>query len=150
VDDGSAILQEKFDLISCLEVLEHVPNWQPLLKSMAESSKYLLLSFPTGRMRPFESLVGHVRNFRKGEVESVLGDWGMRPVKVWYAGWPVYSPLYRDVCQVLNIGSSTLSRGRYGFVQKTVSGIFYAAFRYGTLRCRGDQFCGVFERIGRD
>lgn len=148
-DPDSAFLNVHYDLITCFEVLEHVEEWQDLLQKMVHSSEnYLLLSFPTGRMRPFEKNVGHLRNFKKGEVEAFLSEAGFRPYKISYAGFPFYSPCYRELCNLTNAADNSFTRGAYGFRQKFVSLIFYFCFTYLSTKERyGDQFIGLFERI---
>lgn len=150
VDENSDILNTPHDLITCFEVLEHVPDWQDLVRRMAQASHgYLLLSFPTGRMRPFEVNVGHVRNFKVGEVESFLAAQGYEPVKLFHAGFPFYSPLYRDFCNLTNMAGNSLSRGKFGFKQKLVSAAGYFLFRHLSTKYHyGDKFIGLFRRTG--
>ncbi|MBN1760257.1 MAG: methyltransferase domain-containing protein [Chitinispirillaceae bacterium] len=145
VDDGTLMFRKKYDLICCFEVLEHLQEWKPILKKMTKCSHYLILSTPTGRMRPFEKEVGHVRNFQRGELEKVLRDCGAENKVVFNAGFPFYSPLYRDVCQLTGVGISDFTRNRYGPVQRVIALVVYMLFRYGSLRTHGDQFCGVFS-----
>jgi SAM-dependent methyltransferase len=147
-DPASDELNKRHDLVSAFEVLEHVEDWQPLLSRMAASARqFLLLSFPTGRMRSFEVHVGHYRNFKKGEVEEFLSSQGFRPHRLLYAGFPFYSPLYRELCNLTDSASNRFSTGIYDWRQKLVAGLFYGLFRFASSKHRlGDQFCGLFCR----
>ncbi len=147
-DPESARLRERFDLVTCFETLEHVEDWKGLLDRIAAASdRHLMLSFPVGRMRAFEKSVGHLRNFRRGEVEAFLAGKSFRPTSLFYAGFPFYSPLYREVCNLTAAGASGFTTGKYGASQRIVAGILHALFRHGSTRRRwGDQFCGLFER----
>jgi SAM-dependent methyltransferase len=137
----------QYDLVSAFEVLEHIEDWEPFLAELASRSRrYLLLSFPTGRMRPFEVHVGHYRNFAKGEMEAALAKLGFVPKSIRYAGFPFYSPLYRDLCQLTNAGTNSVSTGSFGPAKHLISYLFYLAFRISSHRHWGDQFCGIFER----
>jgi hypothetical protein len=133
-----------------MEVLEHVDDWRRFLDGLCgRSARHLLLSFPTGRMRPFEKFVGHVRNFSPGEVERHLERRGFMPASLAYAGFPFYSPLYRELCQLTNAGANQFTRGRYTWKQKCVSAVMLFAFRkLSTQRRGGDQFVGLFLRSG--
>ena len=147
-DEDNSSLRSSFDLVTAFEVLEHVPEWEPFLDSMcAASNRYLLLSFPTGRMRPYEVEVVHYRNFKRGEVESFLAARGFRPVSVYYAGFPFYSPLYREVCNISNPASTSVGRGEFGILQRMIASTLYCVFRFlSSKRRHGDQFCGLFQR----
>lgn len=147
-DEGNSTLLSSFDLVTAFEVLEHVPEWEQFLGEMCTASnRYLLLSFPTGRMRPFEVEVGHYRNFKRGEVEAFLAARGFRPISVYYAGFPFYSPFYREFCNISNPASSAVGRGEFGIIQRIVASMLFAAFRFlSTKHKYGDQFCGLFQR----
>ena len=148
-DLDSRALEKKYDLVTAFEVLEHVDDWQDLLGRMANASqKYVLVSFPNGRMRPFERNVGHVRNFKKGEVEEFLAKKGYKPASLYYAGFPFYNPLYRELCQLTDSANNQFTQGKYGVAQKTIGWFFFVLFRFFSTRRRlGDQFCGLFERV---
>jgi len=145
-DPDNRRLADRADMVCCFEVLEHVFDWRHFLAQLASaSSRYLLLSFPTGRMRPFEANVGHLRNYSKGEVEAELVRLGFRSLHTSYAGFPFYSPLYREFCQLTNAGDSSLTRGSYGLGLKATSYMLYILFRFASTRQRfGDQFVGLF------
>ena len=146
--DSRLLGTEKFDLVTCFEVLEHVDDWESLLGRICDASKRsVILYFPVGRMRPYEVNVGHVRNFAKGQVEEFMARKGFSPAQLLYAGFPFYSPLYRDVCDKLDAGANSFTRGRYGFRQKAVANVIYTLFRFFSLRRVGDQFCGAFTRV---
>lgn len=147
-DPESKNLDNKYDLITCFEVLEHIDNWQDFLSKIAKSSnKYILLSFPTGRMHLFEINVGHFRNFKKNEVENYLKTYKFFPKKIYYSGFPFYSPLYRELCNLTNSANNSFSQGRFGIKQRIISEIFYFLFNNLSTREKyGDQFCGLFQK----
>ena len=147
-DIASQALDQQYDLVTAFEVLEHVENWQELLGRMAHAArKFVMLSFPLGRMRPFEAHVGHLRNFRRGEVEGFMHSRGFVPEQLFRAGFPFYSPLYREVCNLTDSASNSFTTGRYGVPQKIVAQVLYSLFRFAsTKRHFGDQFCGLFRR----
>ncbi|HEV2842417.1 MAG TPA: class I SAM-dependent methyltransferase [Chthoniobacterales bacterium] len=147
-DVTSQALDDRYDLVTAFEVLEHVEDWQDLLGRMAAAARqFVLVSFPLGRMRPFEVHVGHLRNFRRGEVEEFMRSKGFRPEQIFQAGFPFYSPLYREACNLTDSASNSFTTGEYGAPQKIVAGVLYSLFRFASTRRRlGDQFCGLFRR----
>lgn len=136
------------DLVTCFEVLEHVPNWAELADQLcAITGRYLLVSFPTGRMRKFEINIGHYRNFPPGAFESHMRSRGFHLVDGAYAGFPFYSPIFREIYNFANSGGHHLTIGRYSWRQRLLSKLIYFSFRFLSTRRRGgDQFCGLFER----
>lgn len=147
-DPDNRALDRKADMVCCFEVLEHVDDWKAFLEKLAGASeRFVLLSFPTGRMRPFEVNVGHLRNFKPGEVEAAMRELSFSPLSVAYAGFPFYSPIYRDLCQITNAGDAQFTRGTYGLGRRMLSSAIYFSFRYLSLQHkRGDQFVGLFEK----
>lgn len=147
-DPDNRALEHTADMVCCFEVLEHVDDWKAFLEKLAEASeRFVLLSFPTGRMRPFEVNVGHLRNFQPGEVERAMRELSYTPLSLAYAGFPFYSPIYRNLCQVTNAGDAQFTRGTYGLGRRLLSSAIYFSFRYLSLqRKHGDQFVGLFEK----
>ncbi len=143
----SAVGAGSFFLVTCFEVLEHVEDWRALVSELARlSSRYVLVSFPTGRMREFERNVGHLRNFRRGQFERFAATRGLDPVSIYYAGLPFYSPVFRQLCNIFNSGGNSLTIGRYTWIQKRMSDVIFFLFRYLSLKTKGDQFCGLFAK----
>jgi SAM-dependent methyltransferase len=147
-DVDSNALTERYDMVTAFEVLEHADDWEGLLGRMTDASRrYVMMSFPLGRMRSFEVHVGHLRNFRRGQVEHFMAQRDFTPVHVFQAGFPFYSPLYREACNVTDSASNRFTTGKYGVSQKLVATFIYALFRYASSkRHLGDQFCGLFRR----
>jgi len=145
---SARLVASAYDVVTCFEVLEHVDDWRELLGRITRSARsHVLLSFPTGRMRPFEKHIGHVRNFRKGEVEAELTSLGFAPVDVFYAGFPFYSPVYRDLCNLIDAGTSEATSGKFSWKQRVAASVLYTAFRRLSTRQRwGDKFVGLFRR----
>ena len=147
-DEDLRHLDGQYDLVSAFEVLEHVENWQDFLRRLSRSARqFIWLSFPTGRMRPFEKQSGHYRNFKHGEVEGFLSSCDFTTRIVFYAGFPFYSPFYRDLCNATYAVSKSFTAGGYGPGKILISHLFYYLFRFCSTKHRlGDQFCGLFVR----
>ena len=148
--EDSSIWEAKYDMVSSFEVLEHIDDWKSLVDKFTScSTNYVLLSFPVGRMRKYEINLGHVRNFKKGEVENYLAEKGFYPVEVFYAGFPFFSPISRDLmnflfkCQqehIENVSEPTV-------LTKLYSKTLYFLFKYcSTKRHFGEQFLGLFHK----
>lgn len=138
----------RFSLVCAFELLEHLEEWEPLALKMTElSDKYILVSAPVGRMRAYEvEIAGHFRNFKRGELEAFFNQYGFETVKTFYAGFPFYSPITRDL---LTLGGSSpgLSGKELSFIEKQASLLIYFLYRYcSTINRGGDQFMGLFKK----
>jgi len=164
VEAGDESLWEnKYDLITCFEVLEHLDEWKPIVdKFIKSSNKYILLSFPAGRMWKYDAISGHVRSFKRGEMEDYLTQRGFSKIKTYYAGFPIFNPIMR--CMVAfgyflkgtkkEDGGGEMMAGIYGkpgLFTKLYSGVFYFLLKYfSTRHIFGNQFIGLFERIKKE
>lgn len=139
---------KRYDLITAFDVLEHIDDWQGLVKNlMAVNNKMMMLSFPTGRMRPYEAKIGHFRNFKRNEMESFMSASGYRTVKTFYAGFPFYSPIMRDFTNIFFKNYVEVTQAEMGRASKLFHDIWYVLFRYGSSRKKGDNFIGLFEKV---
>ncbi len=147
LDAATDYLEDKFDLVVCSEVLEHIPDDVAALKNIAQmTGKYLVISTVQGRMRKLEPEAwGHVRNYARGELVKKVEQSGLRVIKVVEWGFPFYSPLYRDFINLINAQGTT---GSYGLPQKVLAIILYNVFRLNSSR-RGDEIFVLAEQASR-
>lgn len=129
-------LKGTFDLVICSEVLEHIEDDVTAIRRLSEmTDKYLLVTTVQGRMRPSEALVGHVRNYDRAELIQKLSQSGLKVMRDIEWGFPFYSPLYRDLLELM--GSSPVG-GRFGRGRRLVATMVYWLFYLNSPR-RGDE-----------
>jgi len=133
IEKGS--LEDKFDLILCNDVLEHLTDDVEALKNIRKmAARYLICNTIQGVMRESEKSIGHVRNYKKEELIDKLNVAGFNPLKVIEWGFPFYNLL----CRRLRIGENQkLIYGKYGFFKKFISGIIHLLFMLNSKN-RGD------------
>lgn len=94
-------LEDTFDLVCCSLVMEHVLDDVAVLRNLkAMTGRHLLIVTIAGdceRYRPWEDQMGHVRNYRVGELEDKLAHVGLSVARSIYWGFPFYSPLGRTL-----------------------------------------------------
>lgn len=138
--------KNQYDLVTAFELLEHIKNWKQVAKALCQASnRYIMVSSPVGRMREYEIMHGHYRNFKRGELESFFNSNGFRTVKTYYAGFPFWSPITRDLLNLMP-GDSRKAQENLSTLGKISSLILYYLFRYCSLKSKGDQFIGLFEK----
>lgn len=150
--NNSRIWQEQYDMIFCSEVLEHVTDWKELVDKFTDNAKkYILLTFPVGRMRKYEIAEGHIRNFKRGEMEDYLSQHNFKPVEIYYAGFPFYSPIGRELANIkwlFKFYDNKIRRvNKPTLITKLYFNVFHFLFRHCSTKHRnGDQFVGLFKR----
>ncbi len=138
----------KFDLITAFDFLEHIEDWEGLLKDLIRvNGRYFMISAPVGRMRGYEPKIGHFRNYKRNELENFMSSQGYRTVKTYYAGWPFYSPILRDLTNIFSKNYSEIPQQQMGFLGRRMHDVWYILFKYFSLRNKGDNFIGLFERV---
>jgi SAM-dependent methyltransferase len=138
-------LDTQFDLVICSEVLEHIVDDVSAIENLAQMTrKYLLVTSPQGRMRKIEiSEYGHVRNYRYGELRRKIESSGLTPRKIVEWGFPFYSPLYRDILNLIHSHGTT---GQYGSGRKLLATLIYRIFFLNSSQ-RGDELLILAEKV---
>lgn len=127
-DVATNALLETFDLVVSADVVEHIADDTTAIQNMAAMTApggRLIISTLQGRMRNFERQVGHVRNYAPHELERKIESAGLKIERVVAWGWPFYSPLYRDLLDMMD-NKGTM--GRFGLIRKTICHILYGLF----------------------
>jgi SAM-dependent methyltransferase len=142
---------QRFDLVVCSEVLEHLADWQGALRNLVAMARNdLLITVPGGPRRAMDRLVGHVQHFEGTELTHALEALGCRVERVSRWGWPVHSA-YKAAISRLGPDRlyATFSDGeRYGFFKKAISELLYRLFFVNDLCGRGHQLI-VHARVPR-
>ena len=138
-DCSQECLDKRFDLITCIDVIEHIEDDQSFLDNLAKmTGKNLILVTLEGRMRRNEPSIGHFRNYKKGQLEDMAAKAGLKVTKVIRWGFPFFSPIYRDIVEMGDV--QNYAYGKYGFSKKLIANILYAIFCLNSHSC-GDLVC---------
>jgi SAM-dependent methyltransferase len=113
LDIEQGALPGSWDLVFSSLVLEHLRDDRAALRNLRSMCReHLLVTTIAGdfeRYRAWDEQMGHVRNYRRGELEEKLAEAGFRVREAVYWGWPLYTPLARTL---QNRMSSEPSYGR--------------------------------------
>lgn len=147
-DITKANYKSRFDLITAFDFLEHIYDWKSLVKKMIRvNNRYMMISAPVGTMRPYEVNIGHYRNFKVNEIEEFMESQGYRTVKTFYAGFPFYSPILRNLTNKFYKNYAETPQNEMNFVSRRVHDVWYVLFRFFSLKHKGDNFIGLFEKV---
>jgi len=137
LDIQKEFIYEKFDMVFCSFLIEHVEDDDSTLTNLANMCrKYLFISTIQGdydAYKEWEEKMGHVRNYRVGELEEKLKQRGFRILKRIQWGFPFYSPIVRKL-QLLN---PNVGVGKYDMKTKAIASILNLLY-YLNSSSKGD------------
>jgi SAM-dependent methyltransferase len=118
---------DRWDLVFSSLVLEHLVDDRTALANMAAmAGRHVVLTTIAGdfeRYRPWDEQVGHVRNYRRGELEAKLAEVGLTVRHATYWGFPFYTPIQRTL---QNRTKATATYSRAGqILAKALYGLYY-------------------------
>lgn len=147
-DITKANYKNKFDLITAFDFLEHIDDWKGLVKGLiATNNRFFMISAPVGRMRPYEVNIGHYRNFKRNEIEEFMESQGYKTIKTYYAGFPFYSPILRNLTNRFYKNYAETPQVEMSFVGRRMHDVWYFLFRFCSSKRKGDNFVGLFEKL---
>jgi SAM-dependent methyltransferase len=116
-------LDDRFDLVMCNQVVEHLKDDTAALRNLAlMAKKWVLVATMRGHMRPSELAIGHIRNYSDVELRAKAESAGLEVVDMFGWGFPFYSPLYRMAIEWLPGGPP---EGNFGVVQRSIANFLY-------------------------
>ena len=127
----------KFDLITCIDVLEHIPDDRAALKNLlAMTAGHMILSVPLGPLFKAEvERMGHVHGYSRQELETKIREAGFEIVKAIQWGFPFYN-LHRRIANRMPAETST---GSFNSRKKLISNLIHALF-YLNLSFGGERY----------
>jgi trans-aconitate methyltransferase len=145
LDLSRETLPGKFDLVVCIDVLEHIPDDRAALKNLrAMTAGHMILSVPLGKLFQAEvERMGHVHGYTRTELESTLRETGFGIVRAIQWGFPFYN-IHRRMANLMPAGTST---GSFSRRKKLISNLLYLLF-FLNVSYRGERYyvlCRPFE-----
>lgn len=143
IDISSRIPPGKWDLVTMIDVAEHIENDSGAFKNIRSiCQKYLLIVTLEGRMRGFERQIGHVRNYQSNELCTKLQNAGFSIMRYIHWGWPLYSPIYRNMSAGIDAHHKPVT-----MIKRIVSRLVYLLL-YCNLPGKGDLIIVVARPNG--
>jgi trans-aconitate methyltransferase len=126
-----------FDLVTCIDVLEHIPDDRAVLNNLRNmTAGHLILSVPLGPLFKVEAeRMGHVHGYNRRELEAKLREAGFEIVRAIQWGFPFYN-LHRRMANRMPAGAST---GSFSPRKKLVSNLLYLLF-YLNVSFHGERY----------
>ncbi|MEO0560650.1 MAG: class I SAM-dependent methyltransferase [Chloroflexota bacterium] len=138
-DDMFTRFEQQYDLTISVDVMEHIEDDVAALRNMRRMTrKFAVIGTVQGTHLPDweRDVVGHVRNYQRGELVEKMQSVGFEIDRVVEWGFPFYSPLYRWYLTQTG-GASDQTDGTYGPWRKFLATSIYNLFLLNSDR-RGD------------
>jgi SAM-dependent methyltransferase len=137
LDLSRQVLSGKFDLVTCIDILEHIPDDRAALRNlMAMTGGHLILSVPLGRLFKVEAeRMGHVHGYTRADLETKIREAGLEIVRSFQWGFPFYN-IHR---RVANRMPERATMGVYSGRKKLLSNLLYALF-YLNIAPGGERY----------
>jgi 2-polyprenyl-3-methyl-5-hydroxy-6-metoxy-1,4-benzoquinol methylase len=91
LNDENPAIPRTFDMVVCCEVIEHLRNWQnavTTLSKLVAKDGYIIVTTQSGKIYRHHKTLGHLKHFRKEEIEKELTNNGMCIMESHYSGFP--------------------------------------------------------------
>lgn len=104
MDISRDVLDGTYDLVTCLEVLEHLPEEgseraAAALSAACSPGGHLLVTVPTGRIHETERAFGHIRHFNLEDIGELFRRHGIETISIQRWGWPFHD-LSRELANI--------------------------------------------------
>ncbi len=131
LDIQKACIPERFDLLLCTELLEHMSDEKAAacnLARMCKQEAYLLVTVPAGPMRKTDIYMGHVCHYTQGALISLLSNAGFITLECFAWGNPFHS-LYRKILDIFPKRiMQDYAKARYTWKNKLLCQVLYYTF----------------------
>ncbi len=146
LDLGQARLEDRFDMVVCSEVLEHVRDDVAGLRHLCEmTGRHLMITVPTGPIFPLEAGFGHLRHYDLAALCARIEGHGLRVVRAEAWGFPFMNAFKR----VSNLRPQAVMDGFGGgewSLPKKVLGAALTGLFYLNVPALGPQLLVLAER----
>lgn len=132
---------QKFDLVICSEVLEHLADWKAALNNLSRMSKmYMLITVPSGDIRYIDKKVGHLHHFQSDELTEALSHCGFKTVLIKKWGFPVHT-MYKILVNAISPEKifQEFPISKYSYKKIFLSRFLYSIFYINDLFRTGEQ-----------
>ncbi len=139
VDLSASQLDEKFDVVVCSEVLEHVVDDEAALHHLvAMTGRYLMITVPTGPLFPLEAGFGHLRHYQLQDLVARVERAGLKIARAEEWGFPWMSAFKRAANLRPQATMNGFGAGDWSLPKRLVGSALTGLFYLNVLK-RGPQ-----------
>lgn len=140
-------LDRKYDIVTCMEVIEHCNDYREAISRLAAmTNNWLYITVPCGPVFEIDRRVGHQRHFSPTEIHEALTAAGLTVTRLESWGFPFFN-IYK---YLINMNPDTscnafLSNQSYSLSQKLLATLVYFSFKL-CIPARGFQLFAEAKR----
>lgn len=128
--------EEIMDVGICSEVIEHIPDHEAAVRTLARSCRHLILTVPSGPLDEMSRQIGHLRHYEAEPLTRMLEAEGHEVIQIKCWGFPLAYPWYAAMRN--RSGYSTVT-GAYGPGKKMLTNLLYFLFFFNDLFNQGNK-----------
>lgn len=128
--NGRVDTTNKFDIVICSEVIEHLKNWESSLENMADMNKpggYLILTTQSGKRFKSDIALGHLQHFRLDSLINYLIRLKYKIILGEKRGFPFYN-LQKSLFSVFFSASTKIAHSEISMATAILFSITYFLF----------------------
>lgn len=129
MDIQRTCLDEKFDLVICSELIEHLDNLEKAFDNLTKMTlRYLIVTTPAGAVFPIDNKMGHAKHLNKEHLIRMLEKNKFKILEFINWGFPFHTIYKYSINLFPFYFISTFAETRYGFCKKFFSFLLYCLF----------------------
>lgn len=141
---------EKYDIVVCSEVIEHIRNWKLLLnnlKALLKPEGIIILSTQSGRRYGHHKELGHLKHFSTNEISEQMEKNGLQMLRAYNCGWP-FMNLKNILVNLpfLKVREKIMRSSKQSLINKIQFRLFDLAYIFSS-RTKGPQIFVIAKSI---
>jgi SAM-dependent methyltransferase len=135
LDLSNSTLPQKFDIVICSEVLEHIADYKEAIRNLRKMcGGSLIVTVPSGKIHPIDLEMGHTQHFSLNELNTLLTENGFVVDTIWQWGFPFHSIYKRLINLNPQASMNQFSSGTYTPASKLIARFLTFLFYFNLKR----------------
>jgi len=130
--DNKFNVNQGFDIVIASEVIEHIGNWQMVIKNLSKiinKNWYCILTTQSWKRYKSDINIWHLKHFQLNELENEFKKYWVIVVKSYKKWWPFYN-MQKWLYEKIESRAKNIQKGKLTFFSKIIFVITYYLFLF--------------------